>query len=398
MVKLSRLPVLFVALVGASLLAPASAGAVAPAVGVAFGTVTAVDGVTTAGTCGTSGAAGTVTVATRTGDRTVLVTTTTTFIDPRVVTASYASVCVGRMIGAGGPVASGVVTARFLVVAPPLPVVAVGLVTAVNGVTTAGTCGTAGTAGSFAVTTRSGAATVNVSAGTAFVGVPSASFAKVCVNGVVAAVGSGSPIDAFRVIVTSAAAPGRVPTARALGVVTAVNGVSTPGTCGTAGAAGTFVLATRTGSRTVSVAADTAFIDPRIATDTFGSVCVGRTVGALGSPGSVPSCLALSCPTAPIDARLVVVVGTIPSVVVGVVTSVNGVSTPGTCGTAGGTGSIGLVTRTGVATLNVTATTQFRGVMAPSFSKVCVGGVVAAVGTGGATLDALRVVLTRRVV
>lgn len=383
MVKCFRLPVLVVALVAASLLAPASAGAIGP-VGVVFGSVTAVDGVTTAGTCGTAGAVGVVTVATRTGARSLTVTATTVFVDPRVVTASFASVCVGRMIGAGGPIANDVVTARFLVVAPPLPVVAVGLVTAVNGDTTAGVCGTAGAAGTFAVTTRSGSATVNVSAGTAFVGVPSASFAKVCVNGVVAAVGSGSPIDAFRVIVTSFTAP-TAPPARALGVVTAVDGVSTPGTCGTAGAAGTFVLATRSGPRTVSVEAGTAFLDPRVTTDTFGSVCVGRTVGALGTAnGSV------------LAAGLVVVVGTIPTVVTGIVTSVNGVATPGICGTAGGTGSIGIVTRTGTTTLNVNLGTQFRGVFAPSFSKVCVGGVIAAVGTGGTTLDALRVVLTRR--
>ncbi|MFM8237231.1 MAG: hypothetical protein ACKOBG_05690 [Actinomycetota bacterium] len=396
MVKPFRLPVLVAAVLVAALSIPASAGAV-PTVGTALGTVTAVDGATTAGSCGTSGAAGTVTVATRTGARTVLVTATTTFIDPRVASPSYASVCVGRTIGAGGPVASGVVTAAVLVVAPPPPVVAVGLVTAVNGVSTAGTCGTAGAAGSFVLSTRTGTSTVAVSATTtAFVGVPSASFAKVCVNGVVAAAGSGSPIDAFRVIVTSFSGPLTAAPLRTIGTVTAVDGVSTPGTCGTAGAAGSFVLATRTGARTISVAPDTAFIDPRVATDTFGSVCVGRTVGALGTAGSSPSCLAVGCPTAPIDAKLVVVVGSVPSVLVGLVSSVNGVSTPGTCGTAGGTGSFGILTRTGTATVNVALGTSYRGVLAPSFAKVCVGRVVAAVGTGTTTIDALRVVVTGR--
>ena len=90
------------------------------------------------------------------------------------------------------------------------------------------------------------------------------------------------------------------------------------------GATGTFVLATRTGARPVEVAGATAFVDPRVATDTFGSVCVGRLVGALGSPGSGSACLAVGCPADPIAARFVVVAGPAPVVVVGAVTAVGG--------------------------------------------------------------------------
>ena len=53
---------------------------------------------------------------------------------------------------------------------------------------------------------------------------------------------------------------------------------------------------------------------------------------------------------------------------------------------------------TGPATVTVSLGTQFRGVLSPSFAKVCVGSVIAAVGTGRPTIDALRVVLTRRLV
>ncbi len=94
----------------------------------ALGTVTAVNGVTTASTCGaalTGTETGAFTIKTR-GDHTsttaltdmVEVSATTTFRDPAVGSVSFGNLCVGDMVVVEGTVSSSTVTATNVVILP----------------------------------------------------------------------------------------------------------------------------------------------------------------------------------------------------------------------------------------------------------------------------------------
>jgi hypothetical protein len=73
----------------------------------AFGTVTSVNGVTTAGACGTAATPGTFTLtAWKSTGATVDVTATTAFTDPSADPPTFADVCVGSLVGAIGTVTS----------------------------------------------------------------------------------------------------------------------------------------------------------------------------------------------------------------------------------------------------------------------------------------------------
>ncbi|MDA8311661.1 MAG: hypothetical protein M0Z46_13830 [Actinomycetota bacterium] len=74
----------------------------------------------------------------------------------------------------------------------------------------------------------------------------------------------------------------------AVGQVTGVDGVSTPGHCGTAGKTGTFVVENlrRSSSTTVDVSATTRFLAPTTLGASFADVCVGSTVFVQGTTAS----------------------------------------------------------------------------------------------------------------
>ena len=352
----------------------------------ALGKVTAVNGSSAAGACGTAGAAGTFDMVTRAGTRTVAVTPTTTFYKPGVPSRSFANVCVNGLLGVVGTLSGNTLNARLVVLPPPLPGVAVGMVTSVNGSSASGTCGTAGASGSFTLATLGGAKSVAVTPATAFYRVPSSvvSFASVCVNNLLGAVGTnaGAALNADKVLVWSRAGlpPGGTV---ALGKVTSVNGSTAPGTCGATSTAGSFVIATRSGARTIGVTATTTFYKPGVSSASFSKVCVNNLVGVIGT---------LSGTT--LNARLVAIAPPLPATSVGMVSSVNGSSTPGACGTAGASGTFTLSTLGGSQAVTVAPTTAFYrpGTASPSFSSVCVSRLVAVVGTtSGSGLSAGRV-------
>lgn len=366
--------------------APGAAGAATRAA--ALGRVTAVNGSSTAGSCGTAGAAGAFSMATRSGARAVAVTATTTFYKPGVPGVSFANVCVGAVLGAVGSVADATLNARLILLAPPLPGVAIGMVTSVNGTSTAGTCGVAATAGAFTLATLTGPRSVSVTATTAFFKppAPSASFANVCVGNLLGAIGttSGATFNANKVLVW--ARTGLPPRGSfALGRVVSVNGATTAGACGTSGAAGAFDMATPWGARSVSVTDTTSFYKPGVSSPSFANVCVGNLAGAVGSTSGTT-----------LNARLVVVAPPLPGATAGMVTSVNGSSTPGSCGSAGASGTFTLTTLTGSQAVAVTPTTAFfkPGSGSPSFASVCVNRLAGAVGTmSGGTLNATKVLV-----
>ncbi len=262
----------------------------------AFGTVTAVNGTTTAGTCGTSGVAGTFTITNpkTTTATTVDVTTTTKFFDRAVTTgASFADVCVGKFAGVmGTTLTTGAISATAVgVKTPPKRLeAAFGTVTAVNGTTTAGTCGTSGVAGTFTVTNpkTTTATTVDVTTTTKFFDpavTTGASFADVCVGKSAAAVGTTLTTGAISATAVAAFTPPKVLEA-ASGTVTAVNGTTTAGTCGTSGVAGTFTVTNpkTTTATTVDVTTTTKFFDRAVPTGaSFADVCVGKSARAVGT-------------------------------------------------------------------------------------------------------------------
>jgi len=180
----------------------------------AFGAVTDVNGVTTAGTCGTAHASGTFTLSTLVNGSqvvtTVFVTDDTKFNVAHVGTSTFAGLCVGESAQVQGIQVGGSVLASSVEVKipkPPAPLHVKGDVLSVDGVTTAGTCGTSGAAGSFLVqwTDHTGTVvdtTVDVTATTPFSGRGGAtSFADVCVGARAGAIGpdSGGVLDALSV-------------------------------------------------------------------------------------------------------------------------------------------------------------------------------------------------------
>ena len=235
------------------------------------------------------------------------------------------------VILAGSVVAGGAASASR--VAPRHHNVAQGIVTSVNGVSTpvGTTCGVASTAGIFTlVGMRKTIVTVDVlSPGTTFTdaALTSATFANVCVGGQVRVLGTLSSGTLTATAVT-------IVPAQAQGIVTSVNGVSTPvgTTCGVAGTAGIFTLVgMRKTIVPVDVGTGTTFTDAALTSATFANVCVGGQVKVLGT---------LSSGT--ITATAVTIV---PAQAQGIVTSVNGVSTPvgTTCGVASTAGIFTLV-------------------------------------------------------
>ena len=186
----------------------------------AFGTVTAVGGVSTAGTCGTAHASGSFTLSTLVSGSpvvtTVFVTSATKFNVSHVGTSTFAGVCVGDVAQAEGLAVGDTVLAATVQVKtpkPPTPIHVKGAVSSVNGDPTAGICGTAGTAGSFVVTWTDKAGTVIdttvvVTATTPFVekGVASATFANVCVGGKASVIGTNSS-GALDAVAVAAYAP-----------------------------------------------------------------------------------------------------------------------------------------------------------------------------------------------
>ena len=184
------------------------------------GTVSAVNGSSTPGSCGTAGSAGSFTVTKHQASDTVDVATTTAFFERGVSSPSFANVCVGDLAGAIGMLSGTMLDANDVFVAPPPPRAVFGTVSAVNGSSTPGSCGTAGSAGSFTVTKHQASHTVDVATTTAFFerGVSSPSFANVCVGDLGGAIGmlSGTTLDANDVFVAPPPTPPSTESAPAL--------------------------------------------------------------------------------------------------------------------------------------------------------------------------------------
>jgi hypothetical protein len=273
----------------------------------AHGIVTEVDGSTAPGACGTAGGTGSF-VVTDTNNAvtppvavvtTINVSGATTFLEHKVTSPTFANVCVGDSAVAVGPASAGVLAADAVTIALPPKVHVYGTVRSVNGVTTAGTCGTAGASGSFGLSTVDGSTTVDtvvaVDATTAFTlkGASSASFADVCVGALATAEGAASGSDVTATAVAIKPAPTRKPL-HVSGVVTAIGGDSTPGTCGVAGNAGSFTVQSTNSSTTpptvttwtVNVTAGTAFSAKKVTSATFANVCVGGKTVSLGVTAS----------------------------------------------------------------------------------------------------------------
>jgi len=169
----------------------------------AFGTVVAVDGVTTPKTCGSAHASGDFTLSTLiSGSQvvtTVFVTSDTKFNVSHTGTTTFAGLCVGDYAQAEGLAVGSTVLAASVEVRvpkPPAPLHVTGTVTSVNGATAG--CGTADTAGTFVLTWTDKSATVinttvNVQATTPFTGKSgTTSFAAVCVGAKASAIGTYS--------------------------------------------------------------------------------------------------------------------------------------------------------------------------------------------------------------
>jgi hypothetical protein len=274
---------------------------------VANGTVTAVGGITTPGTCGTADASGEFTVtAVNTSHNpptitstNIDVTPTTSFVAHKVATVTFANVCVGDKAAIIGANTAGVITASAVVVQAPPAVKAehdFGKVTAVNGVLITGTCGTAGATGAFTLATIVGGATVvktvDVIPSTVFYEPKSAgaTFADVCVGYSALAIGpnTAGTVAAGLVAIHVPKPPKPL---HVVGTVTAVGGVTTAGTCGTTGVAGDFTV-THVDNATVPpsnvatpvhVSSTTGFFSKKVTATTFANVCVGAKAAVIGT-------------------------------------------------------------------------------------------------------------------
>jgi hypothetical protein len=360
----------------------------------AEGIVASVNGVPALGTCGTAPLPGGFTVAVRHHDIvTVAVTSAAAFTDAAVTpptAASFADVCVGDQVKVLGTLSPAALAASLVTI---VPAEVQGIVTSVNGVDTAGTCGVS-LPGSFTLTARHhDSVTVDV-ASTSFSDAAltpqtSATFADVCV---------GSQVDALGTLLSDALAATLVTIvpAEAQGTVTSVTvgttASTTPDSCGTGGSTGSFTLGgfwslpvTAAAPRfvtVVEVTSGTTFSDAALATPTsatFGYVCVGSKVNALGTLSS--------------GALVAGLVTIVPAQAQGIVTSVTASTTPDSCGTEGSAGSftlgVGWALPVAVAfpqrltTVDVASTTTYTdaAITSPSFANVCVGDQVKALGT-----------------
>ena len=250
------------------------------------GTVSAVNGSSAAGTCGVRGASGSFTVPSHGEMFTVAVAPSTTFKERGVGSASFSDVCVGAKVLAGGPISAGsdVVGALGVVVVPPRPQHVTGTVSSVGGSMASGSCGMARSTGQFSLQWHGQVLTVDVSPPTTFAesGVPTSTFAAVCVGAKVRVTGpvSSAGVDsASRVTVIP---PHKKKVA---GTVVAVNGSSAEGTCGTAGNSGAFTVASHHSTQTVDVAPSTVFAAQGVSAPSFHVVCVGDSVRVSGTQG-----------------------------------------------------------------------------------------------------------------
>ena len=179
-------------------------------------------------------------------------------------------------------------------------------------------------------------------------GVSTPSFADVCAGDQVRALGAVSANDvvtATEVIVI----PPRLQ--HVTGTVGAVNGSSSQGACGTTGSAGNFVLTALDKAYTVVVGATTTtFKDRAVSAPSFGALCVGDKVRAVGAIAN-----------GVLNAVDVTVIPPHPQKVTGVVESVNGSGSPETCGAAGSAGTFNLSSHDVTYIVNVGATaTRFK--------------------------------------
>ena len=286
---------------------------------------------------------------------------------------------VGSCLAGVGPAAAG---AR--------PVKAFGLVSSVNGSSADGTCGIAGASGMFTLVARNTSTTaIDVSSSTVFRDrhLPSPTFANVCVNESVGAVGSviGGAFHATLVKIWSPKPPR---TRSVFGLVTSVNGSTTAGTCGAASTSGMFTLMNpRRSQATIDVTSSTVFFERGLSSPTFADVCVNEMVGATGtaSSGTIAATDVMIWSLVPTDFNAF-----------GIVASVNGSKVAGACGVAGAPGTFTVIhgRKAFSSVVDVTPATTYKehGVSSPSFANVCVGEAAGAHGTlTGAVLDATRV-------
>lgn len=262
------------------------------------GTVTAVDGDTTPGTCGAAGVSGDFTLSSTGGSptvHTVDVTAATSFVQKKVAAPTFANVCVGDDAGAIGVQSGFVVAATGVSIHVPKSTHVFGTVTDVDGVSVTGTCGTAHATGTFGLTTLvSGspvATTVFVTPDTKFnvSHVGTSTFAGLCVGYVAQAEGLtvGNTVLASKVEIKIPKPPTPI---HVKGIVSSVNGVSAAGTCGIAGTAGSFIVTwtDRTATvidTTVVVTATTPF-SGKTGPTSFADVCVGAKSSAIGNNSS----------------------------------------------------------------------------------------------------------------
>ena len=358
----------------------------------AQGIVTSVNGVSTpvGTTCGVASTAG---IFTLVGMHKTIVSvdvgTGTTFTDAALTSATFANVCVGGQVKVLGTLSAGTLTATAVTI---VPAQAQGIVTSVNGVSTpvGTTCGVASAAGNLTlVGMHKTIVSVDVGTGTTFTdaALTSATFANVCVGGQVKVLGTLSSGALTATAVT-------IVPAQAQGIVTSVNGVSTPvgTTCGVASTAGNLTLVGMHKTIvSVDVGTGTTFTDAALTpptSATFANVCVGGQVKVLGTLSS--------------GALTATAVTIVPAQAQGIVTSVNGVSTPvgTTCGVASTAGIFTLVgMHKTIVSVDVGTGTTFTdaALTSATFANVCVGGQVKVLGTlSSGTLTATAVTIVPR--
>jgi hypothetical protein len=271
-----------------------------------------------------------------------------------------------------------------------------GVVASVNGVSTPGTCGTSDS-GVFIIDTNSSSnppvvevTTVTVTPTTTYAenGVATPTFANVCVGDKTTVIG-----DNVANAMTADAVAIRVPkSVHVFGSVTAINGVTTDGTCGTTGASGNFDLVTIVGSvatdSIVYVSGQTDFTEQNTPGASFADVCVGTLAEAMGPSADG----AIVATTVKIRVPKAVTIR-------GVVSAVNGDSTADACGTAGSAGNFTVLSANGNGVshyfqIAVTTSTTFAeaNVSDATFGNVCVGGRAVSIGipsSGTLTADAV---------
>jgi hypothetical protein len=335
----------------------------------ASGTVTSVNGTATGGTCGVTGVPGEFVVASPSATVPVDAGTATRFVERGVTAPSFADLCVGETVRALGALSNGVLTAIAVTIIPPVEKIS-GTVASVNGTATPGTCGSAGSDGAFTVASPS--STVPVQVGATMTnfrerGVGTPSFADVCVNAAVRAVGPlvNGIVSATMVTVI----PPRPQSVS--GIVDSINGTSMAGTCGMAGGNGVFTVTSGGTRSTVAVGPQTIFRERGVSMPSFADVCVGGKVRALGTLTT----------SGAIAAAVVTVIPPRPQRASGTVASVDGSAT---CGRSGMAGDFILTSGNNQYAVDVTPTNTIfkkQGVSAPSFATVCTGDTVRTVGS-----------------